>query len=296
MRIGIDFGGTKIEAIALDDDGTILARERKPTPRDDYPGTVNLIRDLALDLERFVGHTGTVGVGMPGAISPATGLVKNTNSTWSAGKPFDADLSAALDREVRVANDANCFAVSEAVDGAAAGGRVVFGVILGTGVGGGIAINGVPITGRHAIGGEWGHNPLPWPRDEERPGRRCYCGKDGCIETFCCGPGFAADFELHTGEYVAPQAIIERLRTNDPAAKSAWARYTDRLSRALAAVINVLDPDAIVLGGGMSNVTEIYSDLPERLSHYVFSDVCDTPILQALHGDSSGVRGAAWLW
>lgn len=295
MRIGIDFGGTKIEAIAIGDNGEELDRNRRPTPRDDYAGTIGTIAAMVTELEERFGQKGSVGVGIPGAISPATGLVKNANSTWCIGKPFNADLGAALGREVKVENDANCLAVSEATDGAGAGEDVVFAVILGTGVGGGIAIHGKPLTGRHAIAGEWGHNPLPWPRDDERPGPKCYCGQLGCVETWCAGPGFAADHERVTGTKLAPVDIIAAARSGDAKANASLDRYIDRLARSLATAINMLDPDVIVLGGGMSNVKALYKRLPESLQNYVFSDVCNTPIRPALHGDSSGVRGAAFL-
>ena len=296
MRIGIDFGGTKTEAIALDDAGEILARERRPTPRGDYEATVALISDMTLDLEKRLGQSATVGVGIPGAISPATGLVKNANSTWCNGKAFDADLGRALNREVRMNNDANCLAVSEATDGAAAGAHLVFAIILGTGVGGGIAIDGKPHVGRLAIGGEWGHNPLPWPREDELPGPQCFCGRRGCIERYCSGPGFAEDFLRVTGRELSSADIISGMRNGDAECSKAFERYVDRLARGLSHVINIIDPDAVVLGGGMSNVDELYDAVPPKFEQYVLSDVCDTPVRKAKHGDSSGVRGAAWLW
>ena len=291
MRIGIDLGGTKIEGIALDDSGTERARKRIPTPRDDYAGTVAAVRDLALSVAAEAGAPAdfTVGVGIPGTVSPATGLIKNANSTWLIGRPLDRDLAEALDRPVRLANDANCFAVSEATDGAAAGKAVVFGVILGTGVGGGVVIDGRPLTGANAIAGEWGHNPLPWPRDEERPGPSCYCGKRGCIETFLSGPGLERD---HGGGLPAAGIAAK----GDADAEAALARYEERLARALATVINLLDPDAVVLGGGLSNLDRLYESVPRLWQDWVFSDRADTPLLKNRHGDSSGVRGAAWLW
>ncbi|MBT6273027.1 MAG: ROK family protein [Chromatiales bacterium] len=296
MRIGIDLGGTKIELIAIDADGHELTRVRQPTPRGDYKATLGCIQQLVLETERALGSRGSVGVGVPGALSPASGLIKNANSTWCIGKPLDRDLGALLGREIRVANDANCLAVSESVDGAAAGADCLFAVILGTGVGGGIAFSGRPWTGRHAIAGEWGHNPLPWPSVEELQETTCYCGKHSCIEMFLSGPGFTAQFARTTGEVLTPDAIVARALGGDAVATVVWEDYLDRLARALAHVINILDPDAIVLGGGVSNLNPLYEEIPRRLGGYVFSDVCDTPILRAAHGDSSGVRGAAWLW
>jgi fructokinase len=296
MRIGIDLGGTKIEAIALDDGGRELMRHRVPTPRFDYEGSIAAMVALVERLERQTGQRGSVGVGMPGAVSPVSGRVKNANSTWLNGRAFHADLAAALGRPVRCVNDANCLAVSEAVDGAAAGAAVVFAAILGTGVGAGIAINGQAHVGRNAIGGEWGHNPLPWPRDEERPGPSCYCGKAGCMETWVSGTGLAADFNAVTGLALKGHEVVARVVAADAAAVAAMDRYEGRLARGLAHIINVLDPDVIVLGGGMSNVLALYERLPPRLPQWVFGGEVSTPIRRALHGDSSGVRGAAWLW
>ncbi|MDJ0610862.1 MAG: ROK family protein [Kiloniellales bacterium] len=296
MRIGIDLGGTKIEAAALGPDGTILDRRRCASPRDDYDGTILAISRLVAAVEASLGRKGSVGVGIPGALSLATGQVKNANSTWLIGRPLDRDLSRALARPVRIANDANCFALSEAVDGAAAGSDPVFGVILGTGVGGGLVIGGRPLTGHNAIGGEWGHNPLPWPRDEERPGPSCYCGRSGCIETFLSGPGLARDYAEAAGAALAPAEIIARAEQGDGPAEQALERYEDRLARALASVINIVDPAVIVLGGGLSNLARLYRGLPPRLPAYVFSDRVDTRIVPPHYGDSSGVRGAAWLW
>ena len=296
MLIGIDWGGTKIEAIALSPEGDTLARERVPTPKGDYDGCLRAIRTLVSRLESETGRTGSVGIGIPGAISPATGLIMNANSTWNNGRPLDADLAAALGRPVRGENDANCFAVSEAVDGAGQGARVVWGVIIGTGAGSGIAVDGRAWGGRNRIAGEWGHNPLPRPADDERPGPRCYCGRDGCLETFISGTGLERDFESRTGTRLAGPDIVAAMRAGEAPARAAYTAYLDRLARGLAEVVNILDPDAIVLGGGMSNVDELYADLPARVTPHVFSDAFTTPILRHRHGDSSGVRGAAWLW
>ncbi len=296
MRIGIDLGGTKIEGIVLDSGGRERARLRVPTPAGDYQATVNAIAGLVGELERRISCTTSVGVGIPGTVSPASGVIKNANSTWIIGRPLDRDLRAALGRSVRIANDANCFAVSEAMDGAAAGARVVFGVILGTGVGGGIVVDGRLLTGTNAIAGEWGHNPLPWMADTERLGRPCYCGKPGCIETFLSGPGFARDYQGATGHALNAADIAAAAARGDPVAVAALDRYEDRLARALASVVNVLDPDVIVLGGGMSNIARLYDSVPRRWQHWVFSDRADTRLARNAHGDSSGVRGAAWLW
>jgi fructokinase len=267
-----------------------------PTPRGDYGAGIEAARGLVLRLEARLGARATVGVGIPGAISPVTGLVKNANSTWLNGRPLQADLEAALGRPVRVENDANCLAVSEARDGAGAGVRVVFAVILGTGAGGGITVDGRPISGLQRIAGEWGHNTLPWMSEAEFPGPLCWCGKRGCLETFISGTGFERDFARETGEATAADEIVARMRGGDGAAAAAYVRYADRLARGLACVINILDPDVVVLGGGLSNVDELYADLPPLLPSHVFSDSCRTPIRKARHGDSSGVRGAAWLW
>lgn len=288
MRIGIDLGGTKIEGVALDASGVARARRRVATPRDDYDATLRAMVEIVAALEAEAGARGSVGVGMPGAISPATGRVKNANSTWLNGRLLKPDLEAALGREVRFANDANCFAVSEARDGAAAGRRLVFGVIVGTGTGGGLAIDGHAWTGPNAIAGEWGHNPLPWPRIGEWPGPACYCGKHGCIETFLSGPGLARDAGGRSAEELAA--------ATDVAAREALARHADRMARALASVLNLLDPDAIVLGGGLSNLPHLYEEVPRLWGRYAFSDRVETPLLPPVHGDASGVRGAAWLW
>ena len=296
MRIGIDLGGTKTEAIALDAAGTAIFRERRPTPAGDYDATLATVRDLVAEAERAGAGGATVGIGIPGSLSPETGLVRNANSTWLIGRPLDRDLEACLDRPVRMANDADCFALSEATDGAGAGHGTVFGVILGTGVGGGIVVNGRLLSGPNAIAGEWGHNPLPWPEAGERPGPPCYCGQTGCIETFLSGPGLAADHRRHTGAANDPAAIAAAAAAGDRDADASLGRYAGRLARALAAVINVLDPDAIVLGGGMGNIQRLYGDLPPLLARHVFSDSVRTRIVPPVHGDSSGVRGAAWLW
>lgn len=296
MRIGIDLGGTKIEAVALAADGTEAFRKRILAPRDRYEDTLAAIAGLVEEAEGATGLRGTVGVGTPGAISPAVGVLKNANSTWLIGKPLKDDLSRRLSREVRVENDANCFALSEATDGAGRGARVVFGVIAGTGVGGGIVVDGKVLSGANAIAGEWGHNPLPWPRDDERPGPRCYCGKSGCIETFLAGPGLARDHEAVAGLGLDPAAIVTRAEGGDPAAKATLARHADRFARALSTVVNLLDPDVIVLGGGISKVHSLYVEIPRLWGRYVFSDRVDTRLRPAVHGDASGVRGAAWLW
>jgi fructokinase len=302
MRIGIDLGGTKIEGIALDDRGSERARVRVPTPREGYTTVIEAIASLVDRIETDAGQRGTVGIGIPGTISPATGLVKNANSTGLIGHPLDRDLAARLGRPVRVANDANCFALSEATDGAAAGPtagdrpRVVFGVILGTGVGGGIVVDGRILAGPHGIAGEWGHGPLPWPTDDERPGPACYCGRSGCVETFLSGPSLARDHLAHTGETNSAHEIVNAAAAGEPRADATLSRFEDRLARGLAAIINVLDPDVIVLGGGVSNTERLYTSVPARWVRYVFSDVVTTRLVRARYGDSSGVRGAAWLW
>jgi fructokinase len=293
FRIGIDLGGTKIEAIGLGADGSERFRRRVDTPRGDYDGTLRAIAGLVGAAEAEAGERGTVGIGMPGAISPATGLVKNANSTWLIGHPLDRDLERVLGRPVRLANDANCFALSEASDGAGAGADVVFGVILGTGVGGGIVVGGRALAGANAIAGEWGHNMLPWPEADEWPGPPCYCGRHGCIETFLCGRGLQAAYGAAAP---GPRAIAEAAAAGDSRAAAAIERYSRRLAKALAAVINLLDPDVVVLGGGISNVESLYRRVPELWSEWIFSDRVDTRLARALHGDASGVRGAAWLW
>jgi len=296
LRIGVDLGGTKIEFVALESDGTELHRHRIATPRNDYEGTVHAIADGVKEMEKQVGRTASVGVGIPGTVSTRTGLVKNANSTWLIGNPFDKDLSRALDREVRCANDANCLAVSEATDGAGAGRHLVFGVILGTGCGGGIAIDGRVHSGSNGVAGEWGHNTLPWMRADEFPGPACYCGKNGCIETWISGTGLEKDYERATKVSLRGPEILARSETGEPAALAALERFEDRLARGLAGVINLLDPDIIVMGGGASQIPRIYKNVPARLGEYVFGKEAETPMLAAKHGDSSGVRGAAWLW
>lgn len=293
-RLGIDLGGTKIEVVALDAAGVECFRRRIATPRDDYEGTIAAIVELVRHAEAAVGPS-TVGVGMPGTISPATGLVKNANSTWLNGKPLSRDLERALGRDVVLANDANCFALSESVDGAAAGEPIVFGVIVGTGVGGAIIAGGQVLVGANAIGGEWGHNPMPWPEPGEWPGPPCYCGRTGCIETFLSGPGMSRDHEALTGRREDAIAIAARAETGDREADLTLQRYERRMARALAAVINVVDPHAIVLGGGLSNIDRLYERVPSLWKPFVFSDRVVTKLLRARFGDASGVRGAAWL-
>jgi fructokinase len=294
LRLGLDLGGTKIAAVVLAADGRGLWEHRVATPRHDYDGTVARIAEIVAAAEAAVGARCSVGIGMPGAISPATGLVKNANSTWLNGRPLKVDLERALAREVRLANDANCLAVSEATDGAAAGADVVFGVILGTGTGGGIVVRGQVVTGAHAIAGEWGHNPLPWPDTDELPGPACYCGRFGCLETWLSGPGIAADYRRHGGEALTSEEIAARI-ADDPLARETMRAWTRRLARGLASIINVLDPDVIVIGGGLSQIASLYTDVPQLWTQWVFSDVVHTRLVPAKYGDASGVRGAAWL-
>jgi fructokinase len=302
MRIGIDLGGTKIEGVALDESGDELARLRVPTPREDYDGTIRAIVEVVADLERRGGglrgaaKLASVGIGMPGTIVPSTGLVKNANSTWLNGRPFEHDLSVALGRPTRCANDANCLAVSEATDGAAAGAELVFAVILGTGCGGGIAINGNVRVGPNGVSGEWGHNPLPWPSADELPGPLCYCGKHGCLETWISGTGLGLDHARVTGQSIPGPEIVAAAEASDPAAMASLARLEGRVARALATAINAFDPDVIVLGGGLSKLDRLYTNLPALIEPYIFGGGMLTPILKAKHGDASGVRGAAWLW
>ena len=296
FRLGIDLGGTKIAAVVLTADGSVRWERRIPTPRDSYDATLEAIAELVRDGEAVAGDRCTIGVGMPGAISPATGLVKNANSTWLNGRPLKADLERRLDRDVRLANDANCLAVSEATDGAAAGAHVVFGVILGTGTGGGLAIDARAIIGANAIAGEWGHNPLPWPSDDERPGPACYCGRSGCIETFLSGPALAAAFLRTSGRQVNSETVVALANAGDDAGRAVLEAWLSQLARALATIINVLDPDVIVVGGGLSSIARIYEDVPRRWGSFVFSDRVTTPLVPAKFGDASGVRGAAWLW
>ena len=309
MRIGIDLGGSKIEGIALDATGVELARIRTETPKNDYLATLDALRDVIASLEADVGQSGTVGVGTPGAIDPATGLMKNANSVALNGMQLDRDLARTLDREVRLANDADCFALSEATDGAGAGAAVVFGVILGTGVGGGVVVRGDLVQGPNAIAGEWGHNPLPWPLPWPLPsplpwplgrgeveGPDCYCGLRGCIESYLSGPALEREYEAVTGVKVTASEIAERATAGEDDAAKVLDQYVDRLARSLATVLNVLDPDVVVLGGGVSNVARLYRDVPDSWDRYVFSPQVTTRLVQAQHGDSSGVRGAAWLW
>lgn len=294
IRIGIDLGGTKIEAMAIDRAGQVRFRERIPTPQNDYDGTVRATIALARAAQQGAGATeATIGIGIPGAISPATGLIKGANSVCLIGHALDKDIAAGLGAPVRMANDADCFALSEACDGAGRDGHIVFGVILGTGVGGGLVVGKSIVRGPNAITGEWGHNPLPWPADDERPGRPCYCGRRGCIETFLSGPSVTAEYEGISGETASATDIAVR---DDAAARGVMDRYVDRLARGLASLINTIDPSVIVLGGGLSKIERLYSDVAPLLPKYVFSDIVATPIVPPRHGDSSGVRGAAWLW
>lgn len=299
MRIGIDLGGTKTEVIALDDAGEQRFRHRLPTPREDYRQTIETIAALVDMAEQATGQIGSVGIGIPGSLSPYTGVVKNANSTWLNGQPFDNDVSRRLKREVRLANDANCLAVSEAVDGAAAGAQTVFAVIIGTGCGAGVALNGRAHIGGNGTAGEWGHNPLPWMDDDELRYREeipCYCGKQGCIETFISGTGFATDYQRLSGKALKGDEIICLVDAQDAVAELALSRYELRLAKALSHVVNILDPDVIVLGGGMSNVERLYKTVPSLMKSFVFGGECEAPVRKAQHGDSSGVRGAAWLW
>ena len=296
LRIGVDLGGSKIEALAMDERGTELLRRRIATPRGDYVATVAAVAALVSDLEQQLGGQGTVGVGTPGAIAPANGRIKNANSVCLNGRPLREDLQTALRRAVRIANDADCFALSEASDGAAAGAASVFGVIVGTGTGGGIVLGGELLGGPNAIAGEWGHNPLPWPRDDERPGASCYCGRQGCIETWLSGPALEREYRQDTGIELTAAAIAQRDRDAEPAAVAVLDQYSDRMARALATVINILDPECIVLGGGVGNIERLYHEVPRCWGRYVFSDRVDTRLLRPKFGDSSGVRGAARLW
>ena len=296
MRLGIDWGGTKIEIIALSDEGEELFRERVPTPRDDYDGCIRAVVDLVSHAEKATGQKGTLGLGIPGSLSPATGLVKNANSTWMNGKPLDQDLERALGRPVRIQNDANCLAVSEATDGAGAGAHVVHAIIIGTGSGSGIAIDAKAHRGANGIGGEWGAIPVPWMRKDEFPGPESWIGHRGCIDHWCSGTGFQKDYQERTGELLKGHEIIALKRSGDAEATANYEDYVSRLGRSLAMSANILDPDVFVLGGGMSNVEELYEDLPAAMAPYIFSDSYEVPIRKAKHGDSSGVRGAAWLW
>ncbi|QBR50693.1 fructokinase [Erwinia sp. QL-Z3] len=299
MRIGIDLGGTKVEVIALAESGETLFRHRVPTPRDDYQQTLDAMVGLVRLAEEKTGEQGTVGIGIPGTLSPYTRLVKNANSTWLNGQPLDKDLQKMLNREVRIANDANCLAVSEAVDGAAAGKQTVFAVIIGTGCGAGVALNGQAHIGGNGNAGEWGHNPLPWMDEDELRYREevpCYCGKQGCIETFISGTGFATDYHRLSGVELKGAEIITLLEQQDPVAELAMSRYELRLAKSLAHIVNIFDPEMIVMGGGMSNNDRLYQTVPQLMKKWVFGGECETPLRKAVHGDSSGVRGAAWLW
>ncbi|MBH27758.1 MAG: hypothetical protein CL789_00775 [Chloroflexi bacterium] len=298
-RIGIDMGGTKIEGIAIDFDGTEIMRHRIDTPAagpDRYGSIVNAIDQLVRYIEDSIGVSGTVGVGIPGTLSASTGKIKNANTVELIGKPFDKDLEKAIDRPIRLANDANCFALSEAVDGAGKGSTSVFGVIIGTGTGGGIVVDGKVVLGLNGIGGEWGHNPLPWPKLSEVPGPECYCGLNGCIETYLSGPGLKASYQRLTGHILEPVEIMKLFDSGDSEARAVIGDYVNRLARGLASIINVLDPEVIVLGGGLSNIDYLYKNVPDHWMDYIFSDDCFTKLKKAVHGDSGGVRGAAWLW
>lgn len=295
-RIGVDLGGTKIEAIVLNQQGDEVTRMRVRTPNDDYQQILLSIADLVEEVEEGLNEVATIGICTPGAISPASGLLKNSNTVCMNGKPIKKDLVSLLGREIHIANDANCFALSEAIDGAAAGADVVFGVIVGTGTGGGVVVNQKLLIGKQAIAGEWGHNPLPWPDESELPGPECYCGKQGCIETFLSGPGITRDHQSQGGDKANAEQIVELAALGFERAEATLLRYEERMAKSLASVINILDPDVIVLGGGMSNIERLYTNVPKLLSKYVFSDVVNTPIMPPKFGDSSGVRGAAWLW
>jgi fructokinase len=295
VRIGIDLGGSKIEGVALDDHGQLRLRRRIQAPRGEYDATLRAVAGLVQALEHDAGARATVGIGIPGTISAATGRVKNANSTWLNGQPLREDLESALGRTVRLANDANCFALSEAVDGAGAGADVVFGVIIGTGTGGGLVVRGRVVEGANGIAGEWGHNAMPWPRAAEWPGPSCYCGRTGCIELFLSGPGLALDYASADASVDAAE-IARRAAEGEAHAAACLERYAERMARALAGVINIVDPEVIVLGGGLSNIGSLYERVPALWSRYIFSDAVSTRLVRAMHGDSSGVRGAAWLW
>jgi len=296
MLVGIDWGGTKIEGIALKPSGEEIKRIRAETPRHDYEGCLRVIADIVTRIESEIGPDNTVGVGIPGSLEPRSRLAKGANSTWLLGRPVESDLRAVLNRDIRVENDADCLAASEAVDGAGAGFNVVFAVILGSGAGAGIAVAGKAHHGPNNSAGDWGHNPLPYPSVSELPGSACYCGKYGCMETWVSGRAFQADYARHTQSELSSAEIVERMRAGDGLARMVWRRYVDRVARGLSVVVNTLDPDIFVMGGGMSNVDELYDELPHALASYTFSPVFETPIRKAAHGDSSGVRGAAWLW
>jgi fructokinase len=296
MLIGIDWGGTKIEGIAMTPEGQELARLREDTPRGDYQGCLDIIVDLVARLERETGQTGSIGIGIPGSLEPRSRLGKGASSTWLLGRPVEKDVREALGRDIHAENDADCLAASEARDGAGAGFNVVFAVILGSGIGGGVAVGGRAHHGPNNTAGEWGHSPLPLPHADELVGRPCYCGKVGCMETWGSGRSFEAAYERHIGERIKAAEIMQRVRAGEPLACLLWERYVDRVARGLSVVVNTLDPDIFVIGGGMSNVDELYEVLPEAIGRYTFSTVFETPVRKAVHGDSSGVRGAAWLW
>ncbi|MBK8579000.1 MAG: ROK family protein [Candidatus Accumulibacter sp.] len=296
LRIGIDLGGSKIELVALEASGQVLLRRRRPTPKGDYQATLRAIGDMVAAAESDLGRKASVGIGIPGAESFSDGRIKNANSTWLIGQTLRLDLAALLQREVRLANDANCFALSEAVDGAGRGAEVVFGVILGTGVGGGVVVHRRALAGANRIAGEWGHNPLPLPDEESLPPAPCYCGRSGCVETWLSGPGLSDDHWRHGGQSLSAEEIANRAEAGDAACAAALGRYERRLAKALAQVVNVLDPDVVVLGGGLSNIARLYDTVPRLWAAHVFSDTIRTRLLRNVHGDSSGVRGAAWLW
>ena len=296
VKIGIDLGGTKIEGIALSEAGEELFRQRIATPQGDYQGTLQSIVDLIKQIEAGIDQQGSIGICTPGSLSPATGLLRNSNSVCMNGKPVLDDLQNLLHKEIRIANDANCFALSEATDGVAREASVVFGVIIGTGTGAGVVVDKKVLLGANSIAGEWGHNPLPWPNDDELPGAECYCGKLGCIETWLSGPGIVRDHELYNNEFIDPETLDGKARFGDEDAKETFQRYENRMARSLAHVINIIDPDVIVLGGGMGNIKRLYENVPDIWGDYVFSDTVNTKLQAPLHGDSSGVRGAAWLW
>jgi len=296
LKIGIDLGGTKTEIIAINSAGNIVHTKRVASPQDNYRDTLDNIVALIRECEKQTGQTATIGIGTPGTISTRTHALKNSNSIWLNGRPLHSDLEEILDREIRIANDANCFALSEAIDGAGANDNIVFGVIIGTGTGGGIVIDKKLLNGPNGITGEWGHNPLPWKTPSETRGPKCYCGKSGCIETFLSGPGMAADFKQQTHTTLTPPEILELAREGSAPALETLNNYYERLAKSLAHIINILDPDAIVLGGGMSNIESIYDEVPKRWGKYVFSDSCETKLSKAKYGDASGVRGAARLW
>ncbi len=296
IKVGIDLGGTKIEGIALSEAGDELFRHRIPTPQGDYKGTLQSIVDLVNKIEVNTNEEASVGICSPGSLSPVTGLMRNSNSVCMNGQPVKKALEDMLHKEIRMANDANCFALSESFDGTAKSAQVVFGVIIGTGTGAGVVINNKVLVGANAVAGEWGHNPLPWPEDCELPGPECYCGKNGCIETWLSGPGIVRDHELHNNVFLDAETLDAKARFGDEDANETLERYENRMARSLAQVINVIDPDVIVLGGGMSNIKRLYKNVPKIWGNYVFSDVVNTQLLAPAHGDSSGVRGAAWLW